>query len=84
MPRSIQTLPTDPEPEHWQKFIKEVTKQKKLGFFFLYFLMLEGSEAGSVHVTNGSGCGSGRLKNTVPTDPEHWQKFIEKSQNRRN
>jgi hypothetical protein len=48
---------------------------------------------GSVPLTNGSGCGSGRpKKNTDPTDPEHWYiyiilqelKVIKKLQNSRN
>ncbi len=41
---------------------KEVTTQQELRFFLLYFcLIIEGSGAGSVPLTNGSG--SGRLKN---------------------
>jgi hypothetical protein len=44
---------------------KEVTKQCKSRFFFLF---LAGSGAGSVLVTNGSGYESGRPKNL--TDPD--------------
>ncbi len=71
---------TDPDPEHWYKVIKMSQNSRNQGFSFYICLMKEGSGAGSgvgsVLVTNGSGCGSGRPKNigTDLTDPDtqHW------------
>jgi hypothetical protein len=58
---------TDPDPPCGSgtlvKSHKEVTKQWKSRYFLLFLLVTGGSRAGSVLVTNVSGCGSGRSKN---------------------
>jgi hypothetical protein len=53
----------DADPEHWFKVKKSHKTVKNKGFSYYFFLMMEGSEARSVLVTNGSGCGSGKPKN---------------------
>ncbi len=43
---------------------KEVTKQQKSKFFLLFLLNVRRIGSGSIHLTNGSGSGSRRLKIT--------------------
>jgi hypothetical protein len=45
------------------KVIKKSQNSNKSRVCILFCLMMEGSGAGSVLLTNGSGCGSGRPKN---------------------
>jgi hypothetical protein len=73
--RGVQKHTDPPDPDHWYavhfhhsskiKSQKEVTKQLKSRFGFSYYfsLMMEGSGAESVLVTNGYENGSGRPKN---------------------
>ncbi len=42
---------------------KKSHKTVEINVFLLFLLMIEGSGAGSIFLTNGSGCGSGRTKN---------------------
>ncbi len=59
---------------------KEVTKQKKSRFFFIFLLVDGRIGSGFVQINYGSGCGSRKPKNIDPmdpdpdADPEHWQK----------
>ncbi len=61
------------DPEHWyihhsskiKKVIKQSQNSRNEGFSDYFFLMMEGYAAGSVLVTSGSGCGSGRPKNIL-------------------
>ncbi len=66
--REAKNHPMDPDPdpdadpEHCYKVIKKSQNRRNEGFSYYVCLMMEGSVAGSVHVTNGSGCRSGRPK----------------------
>ncbi len=46
-----------------EKKSKKLLNSRNQGFSYYFFLMMEGSGAGSGLVTNGSECGSGRPKN---------------------
>ncbi len=53
----------DADPEHWERVIKKSQNSINQGFSYYFCLMMEGAGAGSVLVTNGLGCGSGRPTN---------------------
>jgi hypothetical protein len=64
IPRQDPTEPDlDADQEHWFKVKKKSQNSKNQGFSYQFCLMMEGSGARSVLVTNGSGCGSGRPNN---------------------
>jgi hypothetical protein len=72
------TDPTDPDSKQWNiynsskiKSLKTLQNSRNQDFSYYFCLMMEGSGAGSVLVTNGSGCGSGRPQN-IPQHCLYW------------